>query len=90
MSVNILSLEPILGAVFDGVGYGLVGRKRTPKLQCLLCRGHCEHVWMFRQCCEENDIELDSGTESETRSSCHCVSYRYVVALNKVYYRYIM
>ena len=80
VSVDILNLEPILGAVFDGVGYGLVGRKRTPKFQCLLCRGHCEHVRMFKEWCEENDIELESVAESETRSSCNCISYRYIVA----------
>ena len=36
-SVDILLLNPLLAAVYDGVTYRLVGRKRTPKLQCLLC-----------------------------------------------------
>ena len=37
MTVDFLSLNPPLVAVFDGEGYSLIGCKRTSKLQCLLC-----------------------------------------------------
>ena len=48
----------------DGVTYGLVGRKRTPKLQCLLCTRHCGHVSLFHEWCEENDIDLEGDAAS--------------------------
>jgi hypothetical protein len=34
LTVDFLSLDPPLVAVFDGALYGLVGFKRTSKLQC--------------------------------------------------------
>ena len=57
-AVHFLTLDPLLAAVYDGSTYGLVGRKRTPKLQCLLCDRHCSHVHLFHEWCDKNGITL--------------------------------
>ena len=57
--VDFLSLDPLLVAVFDGETYGLVGHKRTSKLQCLMCSHRCHHVKLLSDWCRENDIHLD-------------------------------
>ena len=53
--VDILSVDPPLVAVYDGHSYGLVGYKRTSKLQCLLCNHRC-HVCNLKDWCDENDV----------------------------------
>lgn len=78
VSADILTLQPLLAAVFNGSSYGLIGRKRTPKLQCLLCSGHCNHVRAFEEWCEEQDIELESAPESDASPTYHCYSYKKV------------
>ena len=59
LTVDFLSLEPPLVAVFDGGAFGLVGFKRTTKLQCLLCDHKCQHVQLFGDWCKANDVHLD-------------------------------
>ena len=80
-AVDILTLDPLLAAVYDGCNYGLVGRKRTPKLQCFLCDGHCGHVQQFEEWCEENEIDLalDIGDTRRTEVTYPSHSYRYVL-----------
>lgn len=52
LTVDFLYLDPPLVAVFDGASFGLVGFKRTSKLQCLLCDYRCRHVQLFTDWCQ--------------------------------------
>ena len=59
LTVDFLSLDPPLVVVFDGASFGLVGFKRTSKLQCLLCDHRCHHVQQFSDWCCANDVHHD-------------------------------
>ena len=74
--VDILSLDPPLVAVYDGHSYGLVGYKRTSKLQCLLCDHRCHHVRHLKDWCDENDVHLDKEEPLMEEQSFNSVSYR--------------
>ena len=74
MTVDFLSLNPPLVAVFDGESYGLVGCKRTSKFQCLLCDHHCQHVRLFNDWCSANDVHLDKEEPVREEQSFTSVS----------------
>ena len=59
VSADFLSLDPPLVAMYDGSLYGLIGRKRTTKLQCLLCNGRCKHVSLFNTWYDSNNIHFN-------------------------------
>ena len=75
MTVDFLSLNPPLVAVFDGESYGLVGCKRTSKLQCLLCEHRCHHVHQFNDWCNANDVHLDKEEPLREEQTFDSVSF---------------
>lgn len=74
LSVDFLSLEPPLVALYDGRTYGLIGHKRTTKLQCLHCDSRCKHVILFNEWCERNNIHLDHEEPLTDDAAFQCVS----------------
>ena len=60
--------------MFDGDAFGLVGYKRTSKLQCLLCDHKCKHVQHFGDWCKVNDVHIDKDDPSKEEPSFNSVS----------------
>ena len=74
VSADFLSLDPPLVAMYDGSSYGLIGRKRTTKLQCLLCSGRCKRVTLFNTWCDSNNIHFNPEEALQDEATFPCVS----------------